>query len=280
MEGWIKLHREIMEHPDYFSEPFPRMMAWIDLLMMANHRPANLRIRGNRIALERGQAALAQQTLAERWKWSRGKVKRYLAELETAGAIRLGTSHVIHTITIVRYDEEQGAGTSDQAADPTAERTTDLTAERPPERPADGTANGSADAPQTDPQTDPNKKENTKKKESMKKDSFSLCPEKNEETYPLAELAEKLGGQLLWLEQVAMQRGLPSAAEARGWLERFLGELRIRGRSRVTEGEARSHFVNWLKIQLDKSKRTPTKPPSHANTRNQTPKRVTGSDFD
>lgn len=121
MEGWIKLHRQIIEHPDYFSEPFTRVMAWIDLLMLANHKGMNMYVRGNKVEIKRGDTAIAQETLATRWKWSRTKVKRYLNELEKDRQIVQQKSNVINTISIVNYDAYQSYDTTESTADDTTE---------------------------------------------------------------------------------------------------------------------------------------------------------------
>jgi hypothetical protein len=121
MEGWIKLHRQIIEHPDYFSEPFTRVMAWIDLLMLANHKGMNMYVRGNKVEIKRGDTAIAQETLATRWKWSRTKVKRYLNELEKDRQIVQQKSNVINTISIVNYDAYQSDDTTESSADDTTE---------------------------------------------------------------------------------------------------------------------------------------------------------------
>ena len=121
MEGWIKLHRQIIEHPDYFSEPFTRVMAWIDLLMLANHKGMNMYVRGNKVEIKRGDTAIAQETLATRWKWSRTKVKRYLNELEKDRQIVQQKSNVINTISIVNYDAYQSDDTTESTADDTTE---------------------------------------------------------------------------------------------------------------------------------------------------------------
>ena len=117
MEGWIKLHRQIIEHPDYFSEPFTRIMAWIDLLMLANHKGMNMYVRGNKVEIKRGETAIAQETLATRWKWSRGKVKRYLNELEKDRQIVQQKSNVISTISVVNYDAYQSDDTTESTAE-------------------------------------------------------------------------------------------------------------------------------------------------------------------
>ena len=111
--GWIKIHRNITENPMYFSEPFTRMQAWIDLLLLANYRDGAIYVRGNKIDVKRGQIAKSQEFLATRWRWSRGKVLRFLAELQKCGQIVQQKNNVTTIISVVNYEYYQQDGTTD-----------------------------------------------------------------------------------------------------------------------------------------------------------------------
>jgi len=115
--GWIKLHRKIFDNPLYFSEPFTRMQAWIDLLLLANHSGQYFYIRGNRIDVKRGEVAHSMESLAQRWKWSRGKVLRYISQLENSQMIVQQKSHVITKLSITNYNTYQSDGTTDSTTD-------------------------------------------------------------------------------------------------------------------------------------------------------------------
>lgn len=80
--GWISLHRQICEWKHYPLEEkraFTKYEAWIDLLLMANHKRGVV----GRVVIERGQILTSQIGLAERWRWSRCKVQDYLKDLST-----------------------------------------------------------------------------------------------------------------------------------------------------------------------------------------------------
>ena len=119
--GWIKLHRVIMEHPDWLSEPFTRAQAWIDLLLLANHKTGHIRKRGITITVERGQVGYSEDALASRWRWSRGKVRRYLSELTRLSQVSRKISEktvqkntsVSSLIYIVNYEKYQMDDTED-----------------------------------------------------------------------------------------------------------------------------------------------------------------------
>ena len=123
--GWIKLHRKITEHPDYLGETFTRMQAWIDLLLTANYRDGFIRVRGIAVPVKRGQIATSSLSLAKRWMWSRGKVQRYLNELETSKQIEQQNSNVITLISIVKYESYQLDDTANDSADCYADETAD-----------------------------------------------------------------------------------------------------------------------------------------------------------
>jgi hypothetical protein len=113
--GWIKVHRSIIDTPEWLAEPFTRGQAWIDLLLLANHKTGHIRKRGILITVDRGQVGYSQDTLAYRWQWSKGKVRRFLVELERLSRIThkisektvLKKTSVSSLITIVNYDKYQ-----------------------------------------------------------------------------------------------------------------------------------------------------------------------------
>lgn len=132
--GWIKIHRNITENPMYFSEPFTRMQAWIDLLLVANYRDSVIYVRGNKVDVKRGQIAKSQDFFATRWKWSRGKVIRFLDELQKCGQIVQQKSNVITLISVVNYEYYQQDGTTDEPQTDNRrynKRTTDGTTDEP-----------------------------------------------------------------------------------------------------------------------------------------------------
>lgn len=146
MKGWISVHRKITENPMYFSEKFTRMQAWIDMLLIANHTEGYFYIRGNKVVVKRGQIGLGQDRLASRWQWSRGKVQRFLCELENSKQIVRLKNNVTTLISIVNYENYQDCDTT----------------------------NRSTDGQQTDQQTDINNKNNKNNNENKNLYPFEL----------------------------------------------------------------------------------------------------------
>lgn len=116
-QGWLKLHRKIENWELYFSEPFTRAHAWIDLLILTNHAPGTISVRGNIVRIGRGETAWSEDALARRWRWSRGKVRRFLSWLETVQQIRIEKNAIISKIIIVNYDHYQPDDTSGGTTD-------------------------------------------------------------------------------------------------------------------------------------------------------------------
>jgi hypothetical protein len=146
MSGWIKLHRQLMDNPLYFSEPFSRTQAWIDLLLLANHKENYFFKRGIKVNVSIGQVGYDMDSLGKRWQWSRGKVERFILHLEKEGNIVRQKNNVSTLISIVKYSEYQ----SDSKAK-----------DKPNDKP-----NGH----QTANQTDTNKNENNNKNEKNEKE--------------------------------------------------------------------------------------------------------------
>lgn len=108
MNGWIKIYRKLCENKLWLSEPFTRAQAWMDLLIAANHDGSSFFIRGHEVRVNRGQIGWSEITLATRWKWSRAKVRRFMAWLETEQQIVQQKSNLTSIVTIVNYDKYQG----------------------------------------------------------------------------------------------------------------------------------------------------------------------------
>ncbi len=122
--GWIKLDRKILDHWMWMDEPFTRGQAWVDLLLMANHQPTKSAVGGRVVEDERGTVCRSISFLATRWKWSRGKVERFLELLESDHMVELkrtGKQTSKRTVIfIVNYCIYQDARTSEQTSEQTS----------------------------------------------------------------------------------------------------------------------------------------------------------------
>ena len=105
--GWIPAWRKLYD-PDHWlapthDDPASRRDAWLDLCQLATHQPR--RVGGTKIELRRGELITSVRTLADRWKWSKSRVHRFLTELECEEMIETGAGTVSGTVyRVVKYD--------------------------------------------------------------------------------------------------------------------------------------------------------------------------------
>lgn len=113
-KGWIKLYRQLQECPMWYSERFSKGQAWVDLLLLANHKDKKILFNGEMIVIKRGQYLTSMVKLAEKWKWNRKTVSSYLNVLEKDKMITKLSDNSKTLITIENYeiyqctDEEYG----------------------------------------------------------------------------------------------------------------------------------------------------------------------------
>ena len=119
--GWIKLHRNSFNNKLYFSEPFTRWQAWCDLVLLANHKDGLFSIRGVMVKVKRGQVGHGIETISKRWKWSRGKVERFMRFLEddSIKQIERQKNNVTTLISIVNYEKYQANDNANNKANDT-----------------------------------------------------------------------------------------------------------------------------------------------------------------
>lgn len=128
--GWIKLHRSLQKHWLWDStEPFDKRSAWIDLLMLANFTDVKVMRKGELKQRTRGEVNTSMAWLADRWKWDRRTVKRFLDVLQNDGMVSVNSTRDGTTVTIEKYAIYQGERTTDGTAECTTQCTTDGTTE-------------------------------------------------------------------------------------------------------------------------------------------------------
>ena len=121
-QGWIKLHRQILESDiwdDEEHEPFDRRSAWIDLLLLANHKDKQTVFDGKPITVKRGQKVTSVRKLSERWRWSVNRTYRYLKLLEELNMIERQSDNRRTLLTIVKYEVFQDSENTNEYTDRT-----------------------------------------------------------------------------------------------------------------------------------------------------------------
>lgn len=129
-KGWIKLHRKVLDCWIWNNKPYDKARAWIDLLLLAMHHDKKIMLDDNVVTvIPRGCYMTSVLKLAERWGWSRNKVKRFLDVLECEQMLTTKRTNIGTLVTIVNYDVYQ---VSEQDDEPTGEPT-----DEPPNEPPD-----------------------------------------------------------------------------------------------------------------------------------------------
>ena len=106
--GWISIHRKIQQSDIWLDkEPFDKRSAWIDLIMMANHEDKQILFNGKFMEVKRGEKITSLKQLSDRWRWSTGKVKRFLNLLESGSMIELKTKRRYTSYKVVNYNVYQ-----------------------------------------------------------------------------------------------------------------------------------------------------------------------------
>lgn len=110
--GHIRVSRKMFDGHDPIweaREPFDRRSAWIDLCQLANYRARQRIVNGAVVSLERGQLLASERFLAQRWRWTRAKVRRFMDALVTLQRIVQkpagDAAHAGTVVTLCKYDE-------------------------------------------------------------------------------------------------------------------------------------------------------------------------------
>ena len=85
--GWVKVHRRLAKSDVWVGEVFSRGQAWVDLIMLAQYYDATITRNGRHVKIKRGEVAWSERRLSMRWRWSRGKLRRWYDELREEGRI-------------------------------------------------------------------------------------------------------------------------------------------------------------------------------------------------
>lgn len=104
-EGWILLHRKMQDCEIWSnSQPFDMRSAWVDLLLLANHRDVDIIFDYVPMTVKRGQYLTSVRKLGARWNWSKNRTLKYLRLLESLNMITRDSNEQRTLITIVKYE--------------------------------------------------------------------------------------------------------------------------------------------------------------------------------
>lgn len=127
------------------DKPFNQGAAWVDMLLMANHKDKKIMFDKRPLIVKSGTFITSSRKLSDKWGWSRGKVDRFLKTLQDEEMIIVDVNTKRTAITIVNYRVYQDSQTTDSTTDSTT------------------------DEPLTEPLTDTNKNDKNVKNEKNEK---------------------------------------------------------------------------------------------------------------
>lgn len=110
--GWIRLQRSIVEHWLWQDEPYSFGQAWIDLLISASWKDHKSYFDGKLETKKAGTVYTSKRYLADRWKWNRRKLDKFLSALELDNMVEIKCTKKCTTINIVNYTLYQDSCTT------------------------------------------------------------------------------------------------------------------------------------------------------------------------
>ena len=121
--GFVSIHRKIQDNWLWSDKPFSKGQAWIDLLLLARWKDEKKLHRGKLYDRKRGEVNYSMTWLAERWGWSRNKVRRFMRTLEEQHMVRVNATTNDTSITIENYSIYQDVRTTHDTTHDTTDDT-------------------------------------------------------------------------------------------------------------------------------------------------------------
>lgn len=106
MDGWIKLHRKMLENPVVNKDP-DHLAVWIYLLLNATHKERAAMWNGKKITLKAGELITGRTKIAEATGVSESKTRRVLELFKSEQQIDQQTNRHGSLISIVRWNDYQ-----------------------------------------------------------------------------------------------------------------------------------------------------------------------------
>ena len=106
MEGWVKIHRKLLDNPIVCKDT-DYLAVWVYLLLNATYKPFEVLFKGKKITLVPGQLITGRKKIADDLKINESKVKRILIELESDQQIDRERSSQNSLISIVNWNKYQ-----------------------------------------------------------------------------------------------------------------------------------------------------------------------------
>ena len=124
MEGWISLHRKILENPILNrSRVYSNFEAWIWLLLKANHKDNKFMLGTELVKVKKGSMITSQKKLCRQFRWGSTKLRNFLKVLQKDKMLLLETNTQSTQITICNYESYQDSQISNKTQTTHAQHT-------------------------------------------------------------------------------------------------------------------------------------------------------------
>lgn len=105
MEGWVRIHRKIIDVPWFNKSEYVHL--WLYLLLKANHKDQEVFIGNEKVLVKRGQLLTSRHKLSEVVHIQENKIYRILKCFENEHQIEQHKTRKYTVISILNYDTYQ-----------------------------------------------------------------------------------------------------------------------------------------------------------------------------
>ena len=104
--GWIKLHRKVLDNPVVMKDA-DHLAVWVYLLLNATHKDIPALFGGKKITLKPGQLITGRKSIAKHLHVNESKVRRVLDDFESDQQIDRQRGNKSSVITVLCWDKYQ-----------------------------------------------------------------------------------------------------------------------------------------------------------------------------
>jgi len=106
IDGWISLHRKLLENPDVCKDS-DHLAVWIYLLLNATHTDYDVMFDNKRTTLKPGELITGRKSISAKIKISESKVQRILKTFEIEQQIEQQTTSQNRLISVLNWNQYQ-----------------------------------------------------------------------------------------------------------------------------------------------------------------------------
>ena len=237
------------------AENFLLGACYADLVFLARweETPKPCVIRGNRFFLNKNEIAMSIREFAKRWNMSVNSVQQRINDLEKRQIIKIQRNNVCNIIKVLKTSGVGGDTQNDTQNLPFC----DTQKSNDNQHFISGFCGGgdTQNLPKGDTQNDtqnlPKGDTPIKNINNNNINSLSLTREQDENFY--LRMQNDLATQTQWRDDVIRALGIQDVKAVESLLQEFKNEQFAKTNYHSSLSDARSHFLSWSKIQLQKS---------------------------